>query len=167
MEDTGTESTDAKEKNVYLELWVYKILQLAVLLLGLPWGTSGFPPKSLGTAAWQNVAFKNKSFWVPHWSLWAVMKCCIKNQQWSHIMIDFKPQCPLGLVVICQLLQKMMNLLLRCKGWLFECVAIEYLQPSGDSFMSEYFVHVLTFLYLNAEHKGQIFLLFRTKISYD
>lgn len=49
------------------------------------------------------------------------MKCCIKKHQRSHIMRDLKPQCPLGLVVICQLLHKTMNLSPRCNRWLFRC----------------------------------------------
>lgn len=72
-------------------------------------------------------------------------------------MIDFKLQCLLGLVVICQLLHKTMNLSLRCNGWLFECVAIEYLEPSGDSFIPEYFAHARTFLCLIPEKRGNLF----------
>lgn len=79
------------------------------------------------------------------------MKCRVKTQQWSHIVMIFKPQRPLGLVVICQLLHKTMSLSLRCNGWLFGSVTIEYIQPSGNSLISEYLAHALSFLYLNVE----------------
>ena len=83
-----------------------------------------------------------------------------QKQQWSHIVIDFKLQCPLGLVVICQLLHKKMSLLLRLNGWLFECVAIEHLEPSGDSFIPEYCAHALTFLYLNVAKRVSFFFFY-------
>lgn len=73
-------------------------------------------------------------------------------------MVDFKLQCLLGLAVIRQLLHKTMNLSLGRNGWLFECVAIEYLEPSGDSFILEYFAYVWTFLCLNPEKKVNIFV---------
>lgn len=47
MEETDTGSTDAKEKNVYLELWVYKIFTIGSSAPECPLGHLRVSPKEL------------------------------------------------------------------------------------------------------------------------